>query len=115
MDLVGDFEDSGWAVITGALASTATPGYLEAAPAARAIAASELVAAALGHPSDRFPDVGLNAGLPSPQQLLRMRDSAVEALGQIRLASELRTLWEECGALAGWELTVDDIVTRLQG
>jgi len=114
MDLIGDFEDSGWAVITGALASTATAGYLEAAPAARAIAASELIAAALGHPSDRFPDVGMNAGVPSRQQLLRMRGSAVEALGQIRLASELRALWEESGELSEWELTVDDVVSRLQ-
>jgi hypothetical protein len=114
MDLIGDFEDSGWTVINGALASTATSGYLEASPAARAIAAAELIAAALGLPSKRLPDVGLDTGTPSLPELLRMRDSAVQALRRIRLASELRSLWEESGQLSDWELTVGEVVSRLQ-
>jgi hypothetical protein len=114
MDLMGDVEESGWRVVGGALASTEGQGYLEAPSAARAIAASELIAAALGHSSGRIPQIDVRGATPKLPDLVRLKDSALRALNRIRGDSELRELWQEAGELAAWELTLNELQTRLQ-
>lgn len=114
MDLMGDVEESGWPVVGGALASAERPGYFEAPSAARAIAASEVIAATLGHSSSRIPQIDIRGATPKLPELARLKDSALRALGGIRRDSELRDLWEEAGELAEWELTLSDLEIRLQ-
>ena len=111
MDLVGDVEESGWLVVVQAVAAADRPGYLEAPVAARAIAASELAAAALGHPLQRMPDVDMNA--PEVAEVLRFSDFARRVLGRIRMTSELHELWDEAGQLSAWEVSLDDLLNRL--
>jgi hypothetical protein len=43
-----------------------------------------------------------------------LKDSALRTLSRIRGDSELRELWEEAGELTEWELTLDELETRLQ-
>ena len=114
MDLMGDVEESGWPVVSRALAHARRPGYMEAPIAGRAIAASELIAAALGHPSNHIPPVDIRGATPKLPALARLKDSALQVLGHIRTDSELRELWEEAAQLREWELTLSDLETRLQ-
>jgi hypothetical protein len=113
MDLVADVEQSGWAAISQAMASAELPGYLEAPTAARAIAASEVIAAALGHPPTAITPVGIRGATPKPSDLLRLKDAALRSLVRIRSASELAQLWKDAGEREAWELTLDDIEGRL--
>jgi len=114
MNLMGDVEESGWPEVSGALASTESHEYLEAPSAARAIAASELIAAALGHSSSSTPQIDIPGATPKLPELVRLKDSALRALGHIRKDSELRELWEDAGELGEWELTLNDLESRLQ-
>ena len=114
MDLVNDLEESGWGVIGSALASAQRGEYLEAPSAARATAASELIAAALGHSSSQIPQIDMRGATPKLPELIALKDSALRALGRVRKESELRELWEEAGQLAEWELTLNDLETRLR-
>lgn len=86
---MGHVEESGWPVVGGALASAESPGYLEAPSAARAIAAAELIAAALGHSSSRTPQIDIRGATPKLPELIRLKDSALRALGRIRVARAL--------------------------
>jgi hypothetical protein len=113
MDLVADLEQSGWAVIRRAMASAELPGYFEAPSAARAIAASEVIAAALGHPSNAIPPIEIRGATPKLSDVLRLKDAALRSLGRVRTASELAELWDDAGEREAWELTLDDIEGRL--
>jgi uncharacterized protein DUF4259/immunity protein 26 of polymorphic toxin system len=111
---VRDFEEAGWRVLNEAMASAERPGYLGAPSAARAIAASELIATARGHSSSHTPQIDIREGTPKLPDLVRSRDSALRVLGRVRKDSELRELWEEAGQRTEWELTLSDLETRLQ-
>lgn len=113
-DLVSDVGETGWRVLSEALASAERPGYLEAPTAARAIAASELIASARGHSTSDTPHVEIPGGTPKVADLDRSKDLALRVLGRVRKDSELRELWEEAGQLTEWELTLGDLETRLQ-
>jgi hypothetical protein len=115
MDMMGDVEESGWPEVSAALAPTESLEYLEAPSAARAIAASELIAAALGHSSSSTPQIDIRGATPKLSELVRLKDSALRVLGHIRKNSELRELWQDAGELGEWELTLNDLESRLQG
>jgi uncharacterized protein DUF4259/immunity protein 26 of polymorphic toxin system len=89
------------------------PGYFEAPSAARAIAASEVIAAALGHPPNAIPPVEIHGATPKLSELLRLKDAALRSLVRIRSGSELAQLWKDAGEREAWELTLHDIEGRL--
>ena len=113
MDLVADLEQSGWAAISEAMASADLPGYFEAPSAARAIAACEVIAAALGHPPNAMPPLVIRGATPKLSDVLRLKDAALRSLVRVRSASELAELWKDAGEREAWELTLDDIESRL--
>src|ERR1700680_2928490 len=113
MDLVADLEQSGWAAISEAMASADLPGYFEAPSAARAIAACEVIAAALGHPPNAMPPLVIRGATPKLSDVLRLKDAALRSLVRVRSASELAELWKDAGEREAWELTPDETDRRL--
>ena len=94
----------------------ATDGeYIEAPDGAAALAAGEIVAAALGRPAQELPDTAVSwlatqSGITSAD-----RASAVAAIDRVTSdASELRELWEDSED-ESWGAHVDDLRRRLLG
>lgn len=88
--------------------------YIEADQAAEALAAAEIVAAALGHPAAGLPGeatdwVQAHAG-EIDSTLVPL---AVDAVTRIRTDSEPQALWEESDSGAEWHAVVDDLLARL--
>lgn len=119
-DFLVDARDSGdlsliREVLDNVLTSTE---YVEAPDASRAIAATEIVAAAMGRPTAAAQqEDGLR------QWLARIRPTidpdlaaqAREALARILARdSELRELWEETDEFSEWRESVTEIVRQLQ-
>lgn len=83
--------------------------WLDATDACIALAAAELVAAAVGRPHPLMPDFCDAGPLAVDGEL---RSVALDALRNVREASELAELWEEVGA-DGWHAEVADLERRL--
>src|SRR4051812_37614528 len=92
LDFLGDVGDShDWAEVTRRIDSYLEDGGYEEAD--EAIAALELVAAALGHPSSRLsPELASWASSNAPAAAL-MRAKAIEAANLVATQSELSELW----------------------
>lgn len=89
--------------------------YLEAPTCSEAIAAAEIVAAALGRPLDALPEEAVawtEAHRDVPEDLA---DLAKRALVAIATESELRDLWAESETPDDWQQTLRDLDTRLAG
>jgi hypothetical protein len=91
------------------------PGYLEAPEASAAIAAAEVVAAALGKPSRALPKE-MSAWLerqPKPA-LANLRPVALQVLLRVKdpKLSELRQLWSE-GKSEQWLARIAELESRL--
>ena len=90
-------------------------GYLEAPEASAALAAAEIVAAALGRPAASLPDEA-TAWLAAHRDQLAPRDAALALAAVDRVLGEdceLRELWEEGEEDDGWETAVQDLRRRL--
>lgn len=88
--------------------------YIEADQASEALAAAEIVAAALGHPASGLPGeaadwVQAHAG-EIDSALVAL---ATDAVTRIRANSETQALWEESDSGAEWHAVVDDLLARL--
>jgi hypothetical protein len=87
---------------------------LEAIDCCVALAAAEMVAAALGHPSTDFPEEAEDwldrKGPDLGNQELQLARVAVE---RIRKNSELREIWAESDALDEWLDVLKDLELRL--
>lgn len=103
--------------VVRALNDVFSPGYLEAPQAAEAIAAAEVVAAALGRPSDNFPE-NLRRWLQRQPHdtLARLAGKAREALLRVQdpETSELAQLMAESHA-AQWRAELRELMRRLGG
>lgn len=87
---------------------------IEADQAAEALAAAEVVAAALGHSAAGLPGeatdwVQAHAGEIDPALV----PLAVDAVTRIRTNSETQALWEESDSGAEWHAVVDNLLARL--
>ena len=103
-----------------AVAAAGAEEYVEAPDAACAVAAAEVVAAALGGARDR-----LEAGGPYAEGAvgwveahgagvrLQLRPLALSALRRVRDGSELRELWDDAGA-DDWLAEVGELERRLE-
>lgn len=116
-DFAGDYADlPGEALLLSALATALEEeDGMDADVAAEALAAAEIVAAALGKPGPDFPpelqaaisqlDLGEDSELPY------MAQEAVEAVIE---DAELQARWAEGGQLAAWQAVQQDLLARLQ-
>jgi len=113
-DWVYELEKDGIAAVDAALKDALGPQELETPTDVNAIAAGEVIAAALGRPVDGLRDdiVGLANGLaPSitPEHAARAR-TAVE---RVLAGSEIAELWGETEDDDEWRGLVEDLIRRL--
>lgn len=106
------FGCGGVSAVTATLREAVGPHPLDAPDASRALAACEVVAAALGHPHPLIPlqvHVFVETWRPV---LVGLRQEALHAVHNVRQNSELQELWEEFGA-DGWYRELEDLERRL--
>ena len=90
--------------------------YLQAPKASIVLAASEVVAAGLGHPSDQLPEeikrwLTSNAGLDFKKLAPKALSSLNRVIGN---RSELRSLWSESeNNLTTWQKQIEELRKRL--
>jgi hypothetical protein len=115
-DWLAEFSDEpNWNLVDHALAAIPndTKEYVEAPECSQALAAAEVVAAAIGKPSTRLDD-GISAWATDNTTGGEARaDIARIALARIRDNSELQELWEESDEYADWQASVNETVSRL--
>jgi hypothetical protein len=112
MDLAADVEEAGWSGVTAALNTVARADHAKARDAARALAAAELVAKALGHPPANLPEIEIN-GTPPVEKLSQSKDLALTVVARVRERSELAQLWDEAGEAESWRTELDGLEERL--
>lgn len=114
LDWLDDLVDGAGDAIRLALEATDAE-QLEAPDASSALAAAEVVAAALGHPAAELPgevsDWLEQNGTKSAAALAPLARQAVE---RVRASSELKELWEETDP-SEWTAALDDLRKRLEG
>lgn len=113
LDFLGDVGDSrDWADVEHRLRDYIDNGGYD--DAEEALAAAELVAAGIGHPSLRLrPKLAAWAG-EHRADAERLRAGAVEATQLVLDASELSELWAEADEGDEWRATVGELLTRLR-
>jgi hypothetical protein len=120
LDWLAELEAGGVAVLRGTLsrvADTDEDAYLDVDNGTSAIAAAEIVAAALGHGRDRLTEnatawLDANQGTVVPEDLT-LANRAVERV--LAGGSELRALWDENGQDNDWYADVRVLLERLAG
>lgn len=82
-----------------------------------AVAAAEVVAAALGAPAADLPEAPSEWAKGQPGHTLRPSTyrKAIKAVDQIAERSEMLDLWSEAEDFAGWQAAIVDLQTRLAG
>ena len=121
LDWLADvIEDGEPDVVRKALAAAAdadADGYLDADEAQPALAAAEIVAAAIGRGDDRIADEDeLLAWLSPRREAFGAADVALarRAVEHVLAKSELQELWEENGPDTKWRPVVTELLRRLQ-
>lgn len=93
------------------------PGeYLEAPECSSALAAAELVAAALGRPAEDMPEEAmewLNTYSREVAERVELLELARRVVARIQENSELKDLWDEADALDEWNQVQDNLKARL--
>jgi len=93
---------------------SAEDAYLEVDEASAALAAAELVAAALGKGDDRLREEAaewLNENRDAVREIGAAR--ARQAVERVYERSELRELWDENGEETDWHIDVRELLARL--
>jgi hypothetical protein len=103
--------------VLSAIAETPEDEYIDVDDGASAVAAAEIVAAALGRGRDRVPKqvdawIDANAGALVADDLVTARHAVERVLAP---NSELRSLWDENGADTPWHADMRVLLTRLGG
>jgi hypothetical protein len=102
--------------VTGALANVSKPGYIEAPEASSAIAAAEVVAAAVGNPPvNAPPEFKSCVESSSRTDLARLAPVVAQRLERVLdpSASELAQSHAEVN-LAEWQVPMRDLLARLR-
>ena len=113
-DWVGELEDGGITAIESALDDAIRSSDLSAPTDVEAIAAAEVVAAAIGRPLPGLSEdiaalVAHLAPSVTPEHTARARTAVERVLN----ASELAELWEETDDADTWRGLVEDLIDRL--
>ena len=103
--------------ILAAVAGSPADDYLDVDEGSPAIAAAEIVAAALGHGRDRIPKrvirwLDANASAITADDLVLARRAVERVVAE---GSELRELWDDAGLDSEWHADVRILLTRLGG
>ena len=101
--------------VTLALESVLKGGYIEAPQGSAAIAAAEVVAAAIGKPSLKFPpELQAWVRRMPTKKLMQLVPTAQKALARIndKKLSELKQLWAE-GKPNNWSAVILELESRL--
>lgn len=114
-DYAGDFQDDpNETTLLETLAAVAAEGYPEADEASEALAAAEIIAAALGKPVRGFPEDLLlsakNLHLTNPESAKKTARRAIKA---VLKKSELQELWEESAEYNDWVAVQEGLLERL--
>jgi pantoate kinase len=114
-DYAADFqEDPNETTLLETLTAVAEEGYPEADEASEALAAAEIIAAALGKAARGFPEdllpTATSLHLTSSDPAKRMARRAIKA---ILKKSELKELWEESAEYASWTAVQEGLLDRL--
>ncbi|WP_394830019.1 DUF4259 domain-containing protein [Pendulispora rubella] len=120
LDWLTEFEDRGVVALHSILSTvvqTSEDEYLDVDDGAAAIAAAEIVSAALGHGRDRVPKrlhewLDANSDAIVVEDLVTAR-RAVERV--LAVNSELRGLWHDGGSNTAWHAEMRVLLTRLGG
>jgi hypothetical protein len=117
LDWFGDLDDEGASPVQEILDAVGGAGdddYVEVDDASAALAAAELVAAALGKGDDRL-DEDAAAWLAGHRDAVRAigADRARRAVERVFANSELRELWGENGDDTDWHVDVRALIARL--
>jgi hypothetical protein len=103
----------GWALVRKALSRIGP--YADDEQGRAALAAAELVAAALGDPSPLLDDEDRTfAASMRSGDGMALRNLALAAIEQIRTKSDLRSLWEEGDGPHDWLTAIDELARRLK-
>jgi hypothetical protein len=119
-DWLAELEAGGIAMLRATLegvADTAQDDEVDVDDGASAIAAAEIVAAALGRGRDRLT-IAANAWLDRNQGVVVPEDMALATHAVKRVVSgesELRALWDESGPASPWHADVRTLLERLAG
>ncbi len=118
MDFVYAFEEDGVDALCDALITVDDADYVEAGHGVVAIAASDIIAAAVGLPIVALPPAVAEAldvhGEAIRNDSAALKKSAIGALKKILSTdSELKELWAESGE-SSWLASVTDLVRRLE-
>jgi Domain of unknown function (DUF4259) len=91
-------------------------GYIQIDEAQKAMAAAEVVAAALGKGANDLPNV-VSDWLQANVFLLIQEDvvSAAAAVERVRTSSELKEVWEEGSRADLWQRMASELLGRLRG
>jgi hypothetical protein len=113
-DWVYDLEKRGLAAIDAALTDAEAATDLEIPTDANAIAAGEVIAAALGRPVDGLrEDIQELAIFLGPDITPDHASRGRVVAERVRAGSELADLWSESADGAVWRRSIDDLVGRL--
>jgi hypothetical protein len=118
LDWLGDLGDGDPSLLGEALdraAGVPVDAYLDADDCCAALAAAELVAAALDRGTDRLSN-NATSWLKTNQDAARLvgADRARQAVERVLEKSELRDLWGE-GGTSEWHDDVQELLKRLRG
>ncbi|HWD81325.1 MAG TPA: DUF4259 domain-containing protein [Kribbella sp.] len=120
-DWVGDLADGGTTEqvedLLREVAGLPADEYLEGGQGAEALAAAELVAAALGRglPANAYSEAGM-AWVAQHPEVAKLRDVAKAAVERVRAGeSELVELWQDADAAdyEVWQAAAADLLSRL--
>ena len=105
-----------WGPAAAALASVIEvgPDYLEAPAASKALAAGEVITAAVGRPPTKLPVevAAWVARATAPDRGLI--ETAHRAIERVLKDSELRDLWNESPKASTWRREVEELLARLR-
>jgi len=112
-DWLAEFGDSPqWSIVDQAL-ELRDDEYLEAPECSNALAAAEVVAAALGKASPRLEPEIVAWARHTPEEAELRRAKARAALIRVRDDSELGELWQDSDEHADWQSSVNETLSRL--
>ena len=111
-DWLADFSDApNWGAVAEALALD--DDYVEAPEASNALAAAEIVAAAVGNASPRLDETIKDWASGQNDEGSAQRENAIQALKRVRDDSELCELWQESEEFEDWKKSIDETLARL--
>lgn len=118
MDWVGECARSGGIkFVASTLDKALKSGYIESPDCSEAIAAAEVVAAALGKPNEKLPkELVTWVSKQAKEELTKLSPQATKAVLRVLNGpqSELLDLWKESKSFPEWQGKMNNLLNRLK-